>query len=624
MCGFLVMGGDHAEECDLRPLVLELLGRRGPDGVEQASFDLAGVPIRLGHAQFDVMDRSGKGGQPMTSSSGRSTIVYNGEIYNHIELAESLGAPAGGWQTRTDTEVLLEGLERDGPDFLGRTNGMFAFVFVRHDSPEILVARDRLGIRPVYHAQAGENWAVGSTLRSVLATGVVPFELSSEGLRSFLTFGSVYEPHTIARNVQLLAPGTWRRWRPGRGWEERSWWSLPEPAADHGPPPPTEEIRAILLDAVSVRTRSGYPLGAFVSGGTDSSTIAILLAEELQKAFSSFSLTFAGSDSRYTESRYQQKIVERCGSTHHETLISQNDAATVLDEYFDQMDQPSIDGFNIFLISRQAATTGVRTCLAGTGGDEVFAGYSTFASAGRFSAAFRRLDRLPGPVRSALALPLSALSRLRPLEPRLSKPAHLLGRTGNLAEYYGLRRALFLPAQVQRLTGCQPKSLSLELSHRPESTSTDVVNLWSAFELGNYLRNTLMRDGDVFSMAHAVEVRFPMLDHRLVEAVLRVSGSSKVSATEHKPLLLGTMRGALPRFTWDRPKQGFTLPWEEWLQRDLLPSPDLSAWLDRAEVRHIVRGFRSNPTNQRSWSRLWALHVLERCLRRGYARSRAA
>ena len=200
MCGFLVVGGPQAKDRDLRSLVRALLGRRGPDGVARLSIDVAGTPIQMGHAQFDVIDRSGNAHQPMVSASGRCAIVYNGEVYNHVELGRKLGAPGGGWRTRTDTEVLLEGLEREGPDFLERTNGMFAFVFVRDDPPEVLVARDRLGIRPMYHAQHDDGWVIGSTLRSVLAAGVVPFELSPEGLRSFLTFGSVYEPNTIARS----------------------------------------------------------------------------------------------------------------------------------------------------------------------------------------------------------------------------------------------------------------------------------------------------------------------------------------------------------------------------------------------------------------------------------------
>ena len=558
------------------------------------------------------MDSERSALQPLRSASGRSILAFNGEIYNYLELAEAL-RPGAGWRPRSDTEVLVEGLERSGIDFLRSTNGIFAFVYVRLDRPEVIAARDRLGVRPLYMARLSEGWALASTVRSLVVSGLVPFELSERGLNSFLDFGSVYEPDTIIRGVEAVEPGTWVRWSPESGWRKDTWWSLPDAEGSRSLASAGEELADLLIDSVRLQTRSRFPIGVFLSGGTDSSALTLTLAKGVGQRPVTLSLDFRGADQSFSESTYQRRIAALAQSEHHEVVVDRHEAAVSLDGYFEAMDQPTIDGFNAFMVSRAASELGVRTCFSGIGGDEVFAGYSHFKTLERYRTLIRGLLPVARPLRRAMGWPCRALGAWRPLEPRFTKSAVLLESVHDLTTYYVLRRSLFLSNQVARLRGAPRGSHEPALSYQPRFTD-DPVTTWSALELGNYLRNTMLRDADVFGMTHPVEIRVPFLDHRIVELAFSIRGADKVGGSAHKPLLQSAMRGTLPRYTWDRRKTGFTLPWRIWLRQGLVADPQLQGLLDPAEVERIVANYRVVPDNQRNWSRRWALTVLERYL----------
>jgi len=612
VCGFICVGGRLADLEEEFRASLATLGPRGPDGVRFERLKLAETPIRLGHVQFHVMDPERSVFQPLRSASGRSILAFNGEIYNYRELAEAL-RPGAGWRPRSDTEVLVEGLERSGIDFLRSTNGIFAFVYVRLDRPELIAARDRLGVRPLYLARRSDGFALASTVRSLVASGLVPFELSERGLDSFLDFGSVYEPDTIVRGIEAVEPGTWVRWSPEGGWRKAPWWSLPDAEGTRPLASAGEELADLLTDSVRLQTRSRFPIGVFLSGGTDSSSLTLTLAKGVGQRPVTLSLDFRGEDRSFSESTYQRQIAALAQSEHHEVVVDRHQAEASLDGFFEAMDQPTIDGFNVFVVARAASELGVRTCFSGIGGDEVFAGYSHFRTLERYLSLIRGLSPVASPLRRAIGWPCRALGHWRPFEPLLTKSAVLLESVRDLTTYYVLRRSLFLPGQVESLRGASAGSHEPALSYRPRPTA-DPVTTWSALELGNYLRNTMLRDADVFGMTHPVEIRVPLLDHRIVELAFHIRGEDKVGGPAHKPLLQAATRGSLPRYTWDRRKAGFTLPWRIWLRQGLVSDPQLRGLLDPAEVGRIATNFRLFPDNQRNWSRRWALTVLERYL----------
>jgi asparagine synthase (glutamine-hydrolysing) len=581
---------------------LRALGRRRAGALGHTSLDVGGRALHLSHAGP---------GAPVRSRSGRSVLAWEGALHNRRELAEHLAASSG-----TDAEILVEGLEREGADFLQRIDGEFALVFVRTAGSEALLARDRLGMRPLYCAELPDGrWAAASSVRGVLAAGLVPAEIDSSGLQRFLHFGAVYEPETIVRRVRAVGAGAVRRIVPGRDPHEARWWRLPLPSQERDAAEAAEEMREILVASLLKRRSREVPFGLFLSGGTDSSALALLLAEHVVEPFHTFSLTFEGEEAAFAETVYQRRIAAQFGSNHHEVVVHREEAHALLDDFFEVMDQPSIDGLNVHLLAHAAVRSGVAVCLSGIGGDEVFAGYPSFKSATRWRLAVDALSRVPLGVRRALLGPLQAVAERRALDMRTGKVTHILGSASDMADLYAAKRALFLPAQVSRLLGAPAGGGAEHLSYHPPA-SPDSVTLWSAFELGNYTRNMLIRDTDTFGNGQGLSIRSPYLDPRLVEAAFRVRGSEKVAPAVHKPLLQAVTRGRLPRFTWDRDKTGFTVPLQLWLQQRFVEAPDLSAWLDQRAVDEIRDGFAKEPGDSRRWSRLWGLAVLAEYLER--------
>ena len=620
MCGIAGGFGREPLERDVVAM-LGALAHRGPDGEGSVSLVNRGrEPCgAFGHRRLAIIDLSPTGAQPMASADGRLTITYNGEIYNYRELRRELAAEGAGFRGTSDTEVLLVGWQRHGPSFVRCLRGMFAFALWDRDLGRGYLARDGFGIKPLYVAGVDASLLFASEVRALLETGRLRAALSWAGVRSFLATGSVAEPETIVEGVRAIAPGVLYEVTPGRGrpclipretFDGRA--AMPEVTRVHDDPEEAASaVRAALRAAVARHLVADVPVALFLSGGIDSSAVVAVASEVTAEPLDTFTVTFA--EAEFDESAVARTVAQRFGTRHHEVPLSAADFLQALPDAFAAMDQPSLDGLNTFVVSRAVRAEGVKVVLSGLGGDELFAGYPSFARAEAVAAWRRRAPWLP-----ALARP--AARRLGAA--RGEKLAALLDRVPAPRAAYVASRMLFGPERIEELTGGAPPADFL----RPPAELSPLREV-SWYEATGYMRNTLLRDSDVFSMVHGLELRVPFVDADVAAAAAAAEDHLKRRDGTSKPLLVAAVADLLPQAVWDRPKRGFTLPFDRWLRGELrgeIEERFYGAELARAGIDPI----RAMPTWRDflraragvGWSRPWALYTLVRWAReRGLA-----
>jgi len=624
MCGIV---GILARKSEIPAGVLEQatssLAHRGPDDsgtVLLKETQPEPLEIGLGHRRLAILDLSPLGHQPMQDPVTGNWIVYNGEIYNFRKLRKELEATGVEFKSHSDTEVILAGYRVWGEACLTRLSGMFAFGLWDARRKRLLLARDPMGIKPLYYHQSEHTFIFASEIRTLLRTGLVPRHADSGGVFSYLAFGSVYEPWTMVHGVKLVPPGHVLTLENGSV-SVREYWNPLESLSRAGPKTPSgngtskTELTEILRDAVLSHLVSDVPVGAFLSGGIDSSALVAVLSHNGVRA-NTFSLVFA--EEEFSEAQYSREIARRFGTEHHEIPVSQQDTLAALPEALPAMDQPTIDGINTYLVSAKTRAAGVKVALTGLGADEMFAGYSNFRRVPkmeRFVKQFGRLFRLARrPLSASVALLAGKGDRSRKLE-----------ELGNDAVHpYFLARMLFGAAEREALFAttdydyeARQQSLDQVLHEAvADSQALDPVNRVSYLESCFYMRNTLLRDSDFMSMAHGLEVRVPFLDRELVETCFRIPGHKKLQGRSPKGLLLASLGVELPAEIANRPKRGFTLPFERWLRgemrpfvEDVLLKNDWDKTSIRADaVRDVWNRFLAGET---SWSRPWSLFVLK-------------
>jgi asparagine synthase (glutamine-hydrolyzing) len=590
---------------------------RGPDdtGVRVIGPTSEGAAIvALGHRRLAIIDLSDAGHQPMSDPHTGNVLVFNGEIYNYRELRAVLIALGSTFTTETDTEVILLAYARWGVDAFLRLRGMFAIALWDAGAERLHVIRDHFGIKPLYYAgDAATSFAFSSEVRPLLASGVVERRLDQEGLRSFLAYGSVQDPLTLVRGIRSLLPGHMLTLEKGTLSISQYW--KPDtahavPSADRAATLATVHKR--LAAAVRSQLVSDVPLGAFLSGGLDSTAIVTLMAEAVEPA-KIHTLSVGFIEEGFDESEQARATGERLGVSHRELCLSAEEFAAELPTALAAFDQPSIDGLNTWFVCRLARRAGLTVVLSGVGGDEVFAGYNGFerAIAAERLAALARW--VPIGVRRTIG---AAVERLGASE-RWRKFASLI--TSPLPAYFSVRR-LFSDRQIDELVGHESDAHDATLTQRFTKLSQDVVsratiNEISILELQTYVLSTLLRDADQMSMAHSLELRVPFLDVELVETLLTIDGSEKVAPARTKPLLVDALGGRIPDEIASRPKRGFELPITRWTggalqneMREVLSNGDTMKFgIAPLEAQRVWRDYERGRVN---WSRPWALYVL--------------
>jgi len=547
---------------------LSAIRHRGPD---DASI-WVDPPFGLAHARLSIIDLSDAARQPMLDSTGRFALVFNGEIYNYRELADKFFAEDTSLRRTSDTAVLLALYRRFGIDCVQHLDGMFAFAVIDREAKSIFLARDRFGEKPLYWLQTDGYLAYASeiaALRQLLPE--YDWSVDAEALLLYHCMGSVPAPYTIYRGVRSLNAGCWIAFDTNRGAVERAYWRLndatPLTLDRHSA---LAGVRTRLVHAVRSRLVSDVPVGIFLSGGLDSSSI-LSLARSLDADVPD-SLCIDFPDPRFSEYALASETARTFGSRLHRFLVTPKEFVAHMDAFFTAADQPTTDGFNTYFAALHARQTGIKVWLSGVGGDELFGGYPSFVRMGRRTMLSRVLQSLVP--RSVIALAEQQL----PYQYRLARILEL-GRPGMPCRraYQSLRNTIppamahELLSQTMRIKGSSVTQL-LDRVYPGGDSCHDDYQRASLFESSVYMRYQLLRDIDNFSMAHSIEVRAPFLDHTLFEYVHQLPSAYKKADKRLKPLLLDALPRPLPDSVVYQPKRGFTFPLETWLRNELSQS----------------------------------------------------
>ena len=579
---------------------------RGPDGNGGAEVVLRESALILGHTRLAIIDLTDYARQPMWHQETGSCLIFNGEIYNFPQVRRELESAGETFTSSGDTEVLLKALVRWGEAALEKFEGMFAFAYWDGRAQQLLLARDPMGIKPLYyHSRAGE-FIFASEVKVIVRSAACPLTLNPDVVNSFLTFGAVIGPDTIHRDIRELEPGHLLRVNVGGDTTDSEYWCLQSALADQRarePEPPSNfddavvQIEERLEYAVNSQLVSDVPVGIFLSGGVDSSLLT-LLGSKLGKNPITL-LTVAFPEAEFSELPYARKIAHAVPHRHEVVTLTPEDLREQLPAALSAMDQPTVDGINTFLISRVGASLGLKVLLNGIGGDELFGGYTTFAKVPRLL----RFGNFARPL-------AGVLSRLRTRNPIQWKKIADTGPLHGLAEAYFLQRSI----RWQRGQGGS-------LAGRAQDSIADLSNDFqkiAALELGIYARNQLLRDADVFSMASSVELRVPLLDLRLLKLALSLPPEFHFEGKRGKRVTRRILQNLLGESIPHRRKMGFTLPWQQWLRQSLLPTITAVIGnrtlyepleLDASYGAALLAGWqRGDPFH--SWSEVWSLFVL--------------
>ncbi len=587
MCGIagFVRRETGADLCGALERMHQAIGHRGPD--DRGTWRSPGGHALYAHTRLSIIDPSPAGHQPMQIEHGRFTITYNGEIFNFAELRESLLTSGVAFRSNSDTEVLLRLYQTHGPSFVDRLRGMFAFAIWDERQRTCFLARDRFGIKPLYYHESDGVLAFASEVRALVASGVVAPAVDQQAVFEYFRSGSVPEPLSLIKGVRALEAAHHMTWCDGEATLER-YWDIAF-AGDHPDGDPVAATREALIDSIRHHFVSDVPVGVFLSGGIDSTAIVALATHTQTSQLRTFSLTFPGSP--LDEGPEARRTAQHFGTDHHEWAVDATTARTLVADFLSSADQPSIDGFNTFTVSRLAREHGAKVVLSGLGGDELFGGYPSFREVPKLARWGHRAG-LAGPVGSAAAWLVGEVGGAR-----LRRAHDLITPRADLENAYSVFRGIYTRREALALTAHYAGGSDAVVEQVSPGTVIDPTpeDTISRLELTRYMRNQLLRDTDVMSMAWGVELRVPFLDSRLFAALSRIPAATRLEPG--KALLLRAVP-EIPAWVAGRPKRGFLFPMADWLD---------GAWAQECAPVNRLPGVKMG-----TWYRKWAVLVFER------------
>lgn len=616
IAGFTITAADSEEKNKSAiTAMVHALKHRGPDAQSQWQDET----VCLGHARLSIIDLSNASNQPLHSSCNRYVIVYNGELYNYRDLKLELQRVAQGsdrqtyfFKTNSDTEVILAAYQRWGVDCLDKFNGMFAFAVYDKLEKLLFIARDRVGIKPLYYSYRNNQFVFASEIRSVLASGLTERKLNREVINEYFLYQTVHAPNTIIEGVKMLMPGTFITVKSGE-FEKYSYWdannySCIQNESDYKTICKT--TRELLFQSVERRLVADVPFGAFLSGGIDSSAVVGIMSKLSSRKVETFNISF--DESEFSEAKYAKKVSELFNTSHHEIKLNPSDFLNQLPEALNATDHPSGDGPNTYVVSKATKNAGITMALSGLGGDELFAGYDVFK---RMMEVNKKsyLNIFPSWIRK---IPAAAI-KYKNKSVAGDKVFEVLSQPQfNIETAYPISRKNFSSAQEQALLGINKSVLHHIIKSIKRAGHEHDLSYVSLLEISTYLQNVLLRDTDQMSMAVALEVRVPFLDHKLLEYTLSVKDKYKYPSSPKK-LLIDSLQGLLPQDIVNRPKMGFTLPWAHWMKHELksfcegsITSLSTRDFVNERAILNLWQQFLRGDKKV-SWSRIWHLVVLE-------------
>jgi asparagine synthase (glutamine-hydrolysing) len=637
MCGIAGIIG-RVDEFNAAALerMSDAMVHRGPDasGAWVSTPDARGWGALLAHRRLSILDLSPAGAQPMVDPVTGHVIVFNGEIYNFRDLQRRLGFEAQELRSSGDTAVLLRALGLHGPAALGWLRGMFAFACWDPKERRLLLARDPLGIKPLYLARssdpdAGWSLAFASELRALLASGLLGApHLDPQAVASCVWNGFVVGSGTAVKGVDLLWPGRLLEF-DGAGKEVRrlDFWRIPDGATD--PIADEHSVAAVLEEGLRLHLVSDVPLAVFLSGGVDSSAVANLAQLASKSPINTFTLAF--EEQELNEGPMARRIAAAIGTQHHEVVLTEQHFVENLEAALDSLDQPSFDGLNAYYMSRAIRAAGFTVALSGTGGDELFGGYTSYRDLPVLQWWSRRAAWVPLSLQIAAARlatwPLRRSGGTIPPQTRWAKLPEMVLHGNDLLVLYQLAYALFLPGFQQELLApsfaeALADGLPLAMRQRiiAETKGRTPLSAISVMEQRLFLGERLLRDNDVASMASSLEQRVPLVDQVLLESVDRLPDQARYQPLGRKAMLRRIGLRGLDPALFERPKRGFVLPFDRWIRRGLKDTMDQTlrdpqaiapVGLDPVAVERLWRAFLEGAAGM-YWSRIWSVYVFVR------------
>ncbi len=623
MCGIAgVIGADRDRAGRALAQMLGCQRHRGPDD-EGTEFIRAGsMWAGLGQRRLAIIDLSPMGHQPMFDRQTGDAIIYNGELYNFHEIRVELEREGHRFDGHSDTEVALKAISSWGDRALEKFCGMYALAHYRASDKSLLLARDPIGIKPLYTAGGGGMFTFASEVRAILGTGIVSRAIDRRGLAGLLAYGAVQEPCSFFRDVHPFPAGhalraPLEKWADGRAGTPTAFWTYPELEETRDGANTIEELRSLLDLSVREHLISDVPIGVFLSSGLDSTIIAGLAARHSPE-IRTFTVAFA-EDPDLSEGAMAARTAKAFGLPHQEIQIGVAEAEETCRAWMRSLDQPSMDGLNVFVVSGAVKRAGMTVALSGQGGDEVFGGYASFADVPRMLGLHRRARMIPRPLRPVAAR-VATVGKSQAVREKFSD---ILASRGGVLDLYLQRRRAASNSQMRAL-GVDPASWGLTDQYMsPEAVAglgvEGVDPIWgvSKLETRFYMGNMLLRDGDANGMAHSLEIRVPMLDRRILDSMCALPGRVRLPHGGYNKHLL---RAAFPEFLRDellaQGKRGFTLPVMRWMRGTMRPMcekalADLKALgvLRPEGVDAIWNSFLRDPESP-IWSRAFTLCAL--------------